>query len=158
MKDLARQRYDEACAFDRSGREAEAIPCYEEALELGLPDVVRRQALLGLGSSYRNVLRHADAIGLLESAVAEYPDDAAFQHRHGSRPMRSAVRYCSSASHPASARPTQTPSRLPRSSRGSICRTRSGFVPSTRRWPGVSTEPSATAAPRARASTGRARP
>ena len=59
MKDLARQRYDEACAFDRSGREAEAIPCYEEALELGLPDGLRRQALLGLGSSYRNVLRHA---------------------------------------------------------------------------------------------------
>ena len=56
MKDLARQRYDEACAFDRSGREAEAIPCYEEALELGLPDGLRRQALLGLGSSYRNVL------------------------------------------------------------------------------------------------------
>ena len=67
MKDLARQRYDEACAFDRSGREAEAIPCYEEALELGLPDGLRRQALLGLGSSYRNVLRHADAISLLEA-------------------------------------------------------------------------------------------
>ena len=79
MKDLARQRYDEACAFDRAGREAEAIPCYEEALELGLPDGLRRQALLGLGSSYRNVLRHADAIALLGDAVAEYPDDDALQ-------------------------------------------------------------------------------
>ena len=77
MKDLARQRYDEACAFDRSGREAEAIPCYEEALELGLPDGLWRQALLGLGSSYRNVLRHADAIALLRGAVDEYPDDHA---------------------------------------------------------------------------------
>jgi tetratricopeptide (TPR) repeat protein len=79
MKDLARQRYDEACAFDRAGREAEAIPCYEEALELGLPDGLRRQALLGLGSSYRNVLRHADAIALLDGAVGAYPDDAALK-------------------------------------------------------------------------------
>ena len=36
MKDLARQRYDEACDHDRAGREEEAIPSYEEALELGL--------------------------------------------------------------------------------------------------------------------------
>ena len=79
MKDLARQRYDEACAHDRAGREAEAIPCYEEALELGLPDPWRQQALLGLGSSYRNVLRHADAIALLRDATAEYPDDDALR-------------------------------------------------------------------------------
>jgi tetratricopeptide (TPR) repeat protein len=79
MKDLARQRYDEACALDRSGREAEAIPRYEKALELGLPDGLRRQALVGLGSSYRNVLRHRDAITLLEGAAAEYPDDAALK-------------------------------------------------------------------------------
>lgn len=77
MKDLARQRYDEACEHDRAGREEEAIPCYEEALELGLPDPLRQQALLGLGSSYRNVLRHADAIALLRGAVEEYPDDDA---------------------------------------------------------------------------------
>jgi tetratricopeptide (TPR) repeat protein len=77
VKDLARGRYDEACAHDRAGREQEAIPCYEEALELGLPDPLRQQALLGLGSSYRNVLRHADAIALLRGAVDEYPDDHA---------------------------------------------------------------------------------
>ena len=75
MKDLARQRYDEACAHDRAGREEAAVPCYEEALALGLPDPLRQQALLGLGSTYRNVLRHADAIALLDGAVAEYPDD-----------------------------------------------------------------------------------
>jgi tetratricopeptide (TPR) repeat protein len=77
VKDLARQRYDEACAHDRAGREEEAIPCYEEALVLGLPDPLRQQALLGLGSSYRNVLRHADAIALLRGAADEYPDDDA---------------------------------------------------------------------------------
>jgi len=77
VKDLARQRYDEACAHDRAGREVAAIPCYEEALELGLPDPLRQQALLGLGSSYRSVLRHADAIALLQGAADDYPEDAA---------------------------------------------------------------------------------
>lgn len=79
MKDLARQRYDEACAHDRAGREEAAVPCYEEALALGLPDPLRQQALLGLGSTYRNVLRHADAIALLDGAVGEYPDDQALR-------------------------------------------------------------------------------
>ena len=75
MNDLARQRDEEACAHDRAGREAEAIPCYEEALALGRADPLRRQALLGLGSSYRNVLRHADAIAVLRGAADDYPDD-----------------------------------------------------------------------------------
>jgi tetratricopeptide (TPR) repeat protein len=79
VNDLARQRYDEACAHDRAGRETEAIPCYEEALALGLPDPWRQQALLGLGSSYRNVLRHADAIAVLRGAVDEYPNDASLR-------------------------------------------------------------------------------
>jgi tetratricopeptide (TPR) repeat protein len=82
VKELARQRFDEACDHDRAGREDEAIPCYEEALELGLGDPWRQQALLGLGSSYRNVLRHADAISVLDGAVAEYPDDPALRVFH----------------------------------------------------------------------------
>ena len=79
MRDLARQRYDEACAHDRAGREEAAVPCYEEALALGLPEPLRQQALLGLGSTYRNLLRHADAIALLDGAVGEYPDDQALR-------------------------------------------------------------------------------
>ena len=74
MIDPAREAVEEAFAHDRAGREAEAIPCYEQALELGLPDALRQQALLGLGSSLRNVRRHADAVRVLEAAVAEYPD------------------------------------------------------------------------------------
>lgn len=79
MKGLARQRYDEACAHDRAGREEAAVPCYEEALALGLADPLRQQALLGLGSTYRNLLRHNDAIALLEGASGEYPDDQALR-------------------------------------------------------------------------------
>lgn len=79
MKELARQRFDEACDHDRAGREEEAIPCYVEALELGLGDPWRQQALLGLGSSYRNVLRHTEAIAVLSEATADYPDDDALR-------------------------------------------------------------------------------
>jgi tetratricopeptide (TPR) repeat protein len=79
VNELARQRFDEACDHDRAGREDEAIPCYVEALELGLGDPWRQQALLGLGSSYRNVLRHADAIAVLRDGTAEYPDDDALR-------------------------------------------------------------------------------
>jgi tetratricopeptide (TPR) repeat protein len=79
VKELARQHYDEACDHDRAGREEDAIPCYQEALELGLGDPWRQQAQLGLGSSYRNVLRHAEAISVLSEASAEYPDDDALR-------------------------------------------------------------------------------
>jgi tetratricopeptide (TPR) repeat protein len=72
--DPARAAVEEAFAHDRAGREDEAIPCYERALELGLPDPLRQQALLGLGSSLRNVRRHGEAVKVLDAAVAEYPD------------------------------------------------------------------------------------
>jgi tetratricopeptide (TPR) repeat protein len=71
--------YAQACQRDRNGDEAEAIPFYEEALRLGLPQADRRGALLGLGSSLRNVGRHDDAVATLERAVAEFPDDAALR-------------------------------------------------------------------------------
>ena len=74
MRVSARELYERACAHDRAGREDEAVPCYERALALGLAGSERPRALLGLGSSYRNLGRHADAIGVLETAVAEYPD------------------------------------------------------------------------------------
>jgi tetratricopeptide (TPR) repeat protein len=74
VQDPARAAVEEAFAHDRAGREAEAIECYERALELGLPDQLRQQALLGLGSSLRNVRRHREAVNVLDGAVAEYPD------------------------------------------------------------------------------------
>ena len=69
----ALQLFDEACAH---GREADAVPCYEEVLARGLGEPDRARAPLGLGSTYRNLGRHDDAIRVLEGAVAEYPDRA----------------------------------------------------------------------------------
>lgn len=70
----ARDQYETACAHDRKGDESAAIPCYEKALELGLSGDDRKLALLGLGSSLRNVGRHQDSVNVLFDAVAEYPD------------------------------------------------------------------------------------
>ena len=78
-RDEARAAYDRACTHDRAGREAEAIPEYERALAAGLSDDDRRGALVGLGSSLRNVARVAEAVAVLESAVAEFPEDGALR-------------------------------------------------------------------------------
>jgi tetratricopeptide (TPR) repeat protein len=82
MKDLARQRFDEACAHDQAGRIEPAVACYEEALAQGLPEPYRAQALLGLGVSYSHLLRHADATAVLGAAIDEYPEDQALRMFH----------------------------------------------------------------------------
>lgn len=82
MRDAARDRFEEACAHDRAGREEAAIPCYREALAGGLADPLRPQALLGLGSSLRNVRRHSEAVEVLEGACAEYPAHAGLRMFH----------------------------------------------------------------------------
>lgn len=71
--------YAAACAHDRKGEEAEAIPHYEAALALGLPVDERRGALVGLGSSLRNVARHADSVTVLTNASLEFPQDPALK-------------------------------------------------------------------------------
>jgi hypothetical protein len=68
--------YARACAHDRRGEEAAAIPEYERALSLGLGGAARHGALLGLGSSLRNVGRAADAVTVLRGACEEFPGDA----------------------------------------------------------------------------------
>jgi len=82
VRDAAHDRFEEACAHDRAGREEAAIPCYRAALAEGLPDPLRTSALLGLGSSLRNVRRHAEAVEVLESAVLEYPNHVGLRVFH----------------------------------------------------------------------------
>lgn len=82
MEDFAVVQFERACAHDRAGREEEAIPCYEQALEAGLRDPMRAQALLGLGSSLRNVGRHNEAVHVLARATEEYPASAALPLFH----------------------------------------------------------------------------
>jgi predicted Zn-dependent protease len=75
--DDAEVQYQTGWVHDRLGLEAEAVPYYERALTLGLPEPDREGLTLGLGSTYRNVARIADSLALLEAGVRNYPDNHA---------------------------------------------------------------------------------
>jgi hypothetical protein len=64
-------------ALDREGAEAEAIPHYERAIAAGLSGDDLAKALLGLGSSLRNVDRAAESVRVLEDACRRFPDHQA---------------------------------------------------------------------------------
>ena len=68
---------EQAIARDREGREAEAIPHYERAIAARLPDELMAKAMLGLGSSLRNVDRADESVRVLEDAVRRFPDHQA---------------------------------------------------------------------------------
>ena len=70
-----REELEQAFAYDREGLEAEAIPHYERAIAAGLGDEQLAKAMLGLGSSLRNVDRFDESVTVLEDAVARFPDD-----------------------------------------------------------------------------------
>jgi hypothetical protein len=72
-----RDELEQAMAFDREGHEAEAIPHYERAISAGLEDEQLQKAMLGLGSSLRNVDRVDDSVRVLEDAVQRFPDHQA---------------------------------------------------------------------------------
>jgi tetratricopeptide (TPR) repeat protein len=71
----AQDELEQAFAYDREGYEAEAIPHYEAAIAAGLPDESLVKAMLGLGSSLRNVDRNDESVRILEDAVSRFPDD-----------------------------------------------------------------------------------
>lgn len=54
------------------GREAEAIPRYEAAIERGSAGSRARQARIQLGNSLRNVGLAAEAVTVLEQAAGQY--------------------------------------------------------------------------------------
>jgi Flp pilus assembly protein TadD len=64
-----------ALAHDKAGREAKAIPDYEQALKLGLSPADERTALICMASSHRNVGEHRRAQSVIERARRKYPDD-----------------------------------------------------------------------------------
>jgi tetratricopeptide (TPR) repeat protein len=73
----AAREYALAAASDRAGREEEAISHYEAALSLGLDDDVLPGALLGYGSTLRNVGRVDESMRVLTGACERFPDDPA---------------------------------------------------------------------------------
>jgi|FLYN01.1.fsa_nt_gi tetratricopeptide (TPR) repeat protein len=70
----ARVRFEYAGAYDFAGYEAEAIPIYQQALELGLSGEYLPRAYVQLGSSLRNVGQYQEAIRILDEGLARLPD------------------------------------------------------------------------------------
>ncbi|MGI9113314.1 MAG: tetratricopeptide repeat protein [Gaiellaceae bacterium] len=73
----ARAELERAFAFDTNGDEAEAIPSYRRALELGLDDRETMAAMLGLGSSLRNVGELDESVDVLRAACERFPEHRA---------------------------------------------------------------------------------
>lgn len=69
----AKDLYKQACEFDRDGREREAAALYIAALKLGLDGDDRAGALLGLGSTLRNLGRVKDSVRILAAACHTFP-------------------------------------------------------------------------------------
>jgi tetratricopeptide (TPR) repeat protein len=72
--DDPRAAYERGGAFDSTGDEARAIPLYRQALEEGLPDPYRRQCVIQLASSLRNVGEAGEAVALLTHELADHSD------------------------------------------------------------------------------------
>jgi tetratricopeptide (TPR) repeat protein len=81
LLELAKERPEDAHVLiyaawvhDSLGLEKEAVPYYEKALELGLEGDDLRDALLGLGSTYRCLGMYEQAVRTLRTGVSQFPD------------------------------------------------------------------------------------
>ncbi|HEY9723133.1 MAG TPA: tetratricopeptide repeat protein [Oscillatoriaceae cyanobacterium] len=66
-----------ACQHDGMGLETEAVPLYEQALALGLPEPKREAAMTNLGSTYRCIGEYERAEAVLKQATETYPKNGA---------------------------------------------------------------------------------
>ena len=76
---VAEINYQLAWTCDVLGKEVEALPYYEKAVALGLPENELSGALLGLGSTLRSLGQYDRAIEVLRSALAQFPDNREFE-------------------------------------------------------------------------------
>ncbi|MFF1573837.1 tetratricopeptide repeat protein [Leifsonia sp. NPDC058292] len=66
--------FEAAGARDFAGRETEAEPLYRRALETGLPEPQRAQAVIQLASTLRNLGRAGESVALLREELAAHPE------------------------------------------------------------------------------------
>ncbi|NIK12552.1 tetratricopeptide repeat protein [Alkalibacillus almallahensis] len=71
--------YQCAWSFDILGEEAKAVPFYEKAIKLGLPEKELEDALLGLGSTYRTLGEYEKSNGTFEKGMELFPNNRAMQ-------------------------------------------------------------------------------
>ncbi|MEC1520721.1 tetratricopeptide repeat protein [Neobacillus niacini] len=71
--------YQCAWSFDLLGKETEAIPYYEKAIDLGLSGKDLEGALLGLGSSYRTIGEYAKSKSVFQKGLDVFPNNRALK-------------------------------------------------------------------------------
>jgi tetratricopeptide (TPR) repeat protein len=67
--------YERGSAFDSLGHEEAALALYERALQLGLEEDRRRQCVIQLASTLRNLGRAGEAVALLEAERERRSDE-----------------------------------------------------------------------------------
>jgi tetratricopeptide (TPR) repeat protein len=71
----ARGAFERASAFDSTGHPDQAVPLYRRALELGLDGGLRRQAIIQLASSLRNLGQPQESVELLTAERGRESDE-----------------------------------------------------------------------------------
>jgi tetratricopeptide (TPR) repeat protein len=71
--------YQIACTHDALGRETDAAPNYERAIELGLSNDDLKGALLGLGSTYRSLGEYKKSEEVFLRAMKLFPDERCYR-------------------------------------------------------------------------------
>ncbi len=71
--DNALVQFELGGAYDSAGHEAQAIPHYRRAIELGLHEEYEPRVAIQLGSSLRNVGEYAEAVAVLTAACQKFP-------------------------------------------------------------------------------------
>ncbi len=74
-----RAHFELACAFDREGREEEAVLPYWRAFALGLRGEDLATGYVGLGSTLRNVGQPDEAVRVLSEGHEQFPADGAIR-------------------------------------------------------------------------------
>ena len=73
--DSARAAFERASAQDSTGRSDLAVPLYRQALELGVDAALRRQAVIQMASSLRNLGEASESVALLSAERDAGSDD-----------------------------------------------------------------------------------
>ena len=69
--------YQCAWSFDTLGDESQAVPFYETAISLGLPEKDQEGAFIGLGSTYRTLGEYDKSQKTLEQGLKQFPTNRA---------------------------------------------------------------------------------
>jgi tetratricopeptide (TPR) repeat protein len=67
--------YERGSAFDNTGHPDRAVPLYREALDLGLGEDLRRQCVIQMASSLRNLGEVEESVALLTAERGRQSDE-----------------------------------------------------------------------------------